>query len=55
MKILLTVKDAAILLQTSRVQIRKMIASGELSAVRVGREYRITIESFRQFIGESSS
>lgn len=29
------------LLQTSKQQVRKMIQSGELTAVRVGREYRV--------------
>ena len=38
---LLTVKEAAEWLKTSRVQVRKMIQSGELLAVKVGREYRI--------------
>jgi len=42
---LLTVKEAAALLKTSRVQIRKMIQGGELLAVKVGREYRIPLES----------
>ena len=35
---LLTVKEAAQWLKTSRVQVRKMIQSGELLAVKVGRE-----------------
>ncbi len=47
---LLTVKEAAALLKTSRVQVRKMIQSGELLAVKVGREYRIPLESIREFI-----
>ncbi len=47
---LLTVKEAAELLKTSRVQVRKMIQSGELLAVKVGREYRIPLESIREFI-----
>lgn len=38
---LLTVKEVAELLKTSRVQVRKMIQNGDLSAVKVGREYRI--------------
>ena len=31
------------LLQTSKQQVRRMIQSGELTAVRVGREYRVPI------------
>ena len=41
---ILTVKEAAKLLKTSIIQIRKMIQNGELPAVMVGREYRIPIE-----------
>ena len=40
----LTVKEAASLLKTSRQQIRRMIQSGELPAVKVGREWRILWE-----------
>jgi len=47
---LLTVKEAAELLKTSRVQVRKMIQGGELLAVKVGREYRIPLASIREFI-----
>lgn len=51
---LLTVKEAAQWLKTSRVQVRKMIQSGELLAVKVGREYRIPIASVREFIEQNS-
>lgn len=47
---LLTVKEAAELLKTSRVQVRKMIQSGDLLAVKVGREYRIPSVSIKEFI-----
>ena len=47
---LLTVKEAAEWLKTSRVQVRRMIQNGELAAVRVGREYRIPISSIREFV-----
>ncbi len=50
---LLTVKEAAELLRTSRVQIRKMIQNGELSAVKVGREYRIPYVCLREFIEQN--
>ena len=41
MKELLTVQEVADLLKTSRQQVRKMIHSGLLPAVRIGREWRI--------------
>lgn len=50
---LLTVKEVAVLLKTSRVQVRKMIQSSELLAVKVGREYRIPMVSIREFIQEN--
>lgn len=50
---LLTVKEAAKLLKTSRTQIQKMIQNGELPAVRVGREYRIPSVCLRNFIEQN--
>ena len=47
---LLSVKEVATLLQTSRVQVRRMIQSGELAALKVGREYRIPLEALQEFI-----
>ena len=50
---ILTVKEAAAQLKTTRQQIRKMIANGELPAVKVGREWRIPLESIRLFLKEN--
>ena len=50
---LLTVKEAASLMKTSRAQIRKMIQNGELPAVKVGREYRIPNICLREFIEQN--
>lgn len=47
---LLNVKEVAALLQTSRVQVRRMIQSGELAALKVGREYRIPLAALEAFI-----
>mgnify|MGYP005776760375 CR=1 FL=1 len=47
---LLTIKEVAVLLQTSRVQVRRMIQSGELVALKVGREYRIPFAALEEFI-----
>ena len=46
----LTVKEAASLLKTSRQQIRRMIQAGELPAVKVGREWRILRESISSLL-----
>lgn len=51
---LLTVKEAAELLKTSRVQIRRMIQNGDLTAVKVGREYRILLSSIKFFVENNS-
>lgn len=50
---LLTVKEVARLLKTSRAQVRKMIQNGELPAMRVGREYRIPLTCLREFIEQN--
>ncbi len=50
---LLTVQEAAQLLRTTGQQIRKMIANEELPAVKVGREWRIPMESIRMFLNEN--
>ena len=50
---ILTVKEAAQLLKTTRQQIRKMIANEELPAVKVGREWRIPLESILWFWREN--
>ena len=42
---LLTVIEVSAYLQTSRQQVRKMIASGELEAMKVGREYRVPLDA----------
>ncbi|MFR5640885.1 MAG: helix-turn-helix domain-containing protein [Butyricicoccus sp.] len=38
---MLTVKETAALLKTTRQQVRKMIVNEELPAVKVGREWRV--------------
>lgn len=48
---ILTVKEAAALLKTSRQQIRRMIQKGELPAVKVGREWRISMNALLEQLG----
>lgn len=48
---ILTVKEVAYLLKTTRQQVRKMIQNGELPAVKVGREWRVTMEVLVEFMG----
>jgi len=50
---LLTVQEAAELLKTSRQQIRKMVRSGLLPAMKIGREWRISAEYLREFLDSS--
>ena len=49
---ILTVKEVASLLKTSRQQVRKMIQSGDLPAVKVGREWRIRVDTLDDFLSE---
>ena len=50
---LLTVQEPSRMLRTTSQQIRKMIVNGELPAVKVGREWRIPMESIRMFLEEN--
>lgn len=50
---LLSVKEVVALLQTSRVQVRRMLQSGELAALKVGREYRIPLAALEAFVQQS--
>ena len=50
---LVTVKEAALILKTSRVQVRRMIQSGDLAAVKVGREYRIPSIYLQEYIKQN--
>ena len=47
---LFSVTEVAEYLKTSKLQVRKMIASGELEAIMVGREYRITLEALSSWL-----
>ena len=46
---ILTVKETATLLKTTRQQVRKMIANEELPAVQVGREWRVLRAGIMEF------
>lgn len=50
-----SVKQAAVLLQVSCHQIRKMIQRGEIPAVRVGREWRIPAHALQGFLAIPSA
>ena len=45
---LLTVKEVAAFLKVSRTQVRRMIEFGDLKAIKVGREYRISLASLAE-------
>ena len=51
---LLTVREVAAYLKTTRQQVRRMIQCGELRAVKVGREYRITLAALAEFLEEQA-
>ena len=50
---ILTVKELARILKITRQQVRKMIRSGEIPAVKVGREWRIPREYLNELIEET--
>lgn len=47
---LFSVTEVAEYMKTSKQQVRKMIASGELEAIMIGREYRITLEALASWL-----
>ena len=47
---LFSVTEVAEYLKASKQQVRKMITSGELDAIMVGREYRITLEALASWL-----
>ena len=51
---ILTVKETAALLKTTRQQVRKMIANEELPAVKVGREWRVLKAGIMEFFRDES-
>lgn len=50
---LLTVKEVAEYLKVSRTQVRRLIRSGQLQAMTIGREYRISLASLAEFTDEA--
>ncbi len=53
--LLLTVEDAAKVLSVSGVTIRRMIRSGELKHVKVGRSVRVTADTLRNFVTDGGA
>ena len=50
---LLTVKEVAEYLRVSRTQVRRLIRSGQLNGMMIGREYRISLASLAEFTEEA--
>ena len=46
-------ESSAVLLKTTRRQVRKMIANEELPAVKVGREWRVLKAGIMEFFEEN--
>lgn len=53
MKPPLSVKEAAAFLGTTKQQVRKLIHSGELPSIKLGREFRIPAESMEKYLSPS--
>ena len=50
-----TLRDASHLLQVSERTMRRYIKSGKLRAVKIGREYRITLEDYDAFTAANAN
>ncbi|KYC77740.1 hypothetical protein B4092_4715 [Bacillus licheniformis] len=46
----MTVKEVAEILNVSEKTARKMLNNGDLKGIKVGREWRITQESFNEYL-----
>lgn len=46
----ITVKDASINLKLSKQSVRKLIRDQELEAIKIHREYRINVASYRAWL-----
>ncbi|HEV8221190.1 MAG TPA: helix-turn-helix domain-containing protein [Streptosporangiaceae bacterium] len=53
-RLLLTPVEAAIALGLSRTRIYELMASGELSSVKIGRSRRISVTALYEFIALAS-
>jgi len=51
--VLISTDEAAEKLEVTRRSIYRFIKQGRLNAVKVGREWKITLESLRNFLGLS--
>lgn len=45
-----TIEEIARMLKVSEAKVRQLIQSGELEAIQVGRQYRITKEAFEDYV-----
>ena len=50
---LLTVKEVAQYLRVSRTQVRRLIRTGQLKGMMIGRAYRISLASLAEFTEEA--
>jgi excisionase family DNA binding protein len=49
----MTVREAAALLNVSERTVRRLIASGDLAAIRIGRVLRVSAFDLNDFLAES--
>jgi excisionase family DNA binding protein len=49
----LKVKEVAAELRVSLMTVYRLINSGELKGIRVGRSFRVSEESFREYLNQS--
>lgn len=52
---LLTVSETAVLLKTTKQQVRKMIAQKLIPAMKIGREWRVSKEYLNEFLRANMS
>lgn len=50
---LLTISDLKETLRCSAATARRLLRSGKLRAIRIGRQWRVTAEALRDFLGKN--
>ncbi|MFF4355100.1 helix-turn-helix domain-containing protein [Streptomyces sp. NPDC001530] len=48
----LTVAEVARIMRVSKMTVYRLVHSGHLPSIRVGRSYRVTAQAVREYLGE---
>ena len=52
MKVLVSIEEAAILLSLGRTEVYRLVRSGEIPSVKVGRSRRVVVTALHEYVAE---